>query len=51
MLSEEDVIMKVSTCQKCHGNVTVAVKHLMNTKTKNEFMMEVMEYNLSVNEI
>lgn len=51
MLPEEDVIVKVSTCQKCSGDVTIATKHMMNRKSKNEFMKEVMENNLSVSEI
>lgn len=49
-LPEEEVIVKISSCQKCDGIVTTAVKHLMTTKTKNIFMKDVLNYNLSVKE-
>jgi len=48
-LPEEVVVVKISVCQ-CGGVVRAAVKHTMNTKSKNEFMKEVMDYNLSVKE-
>ena len=49
-LPEEEVVVKISVCQKCSGVVRKAVKHMMDTKSKNSFMKEVMEYNLSVKE-
>lgn len=49
-LPEEEVVVKISVCQKCNGLVRTAVKHMINTKSKNSFMKEVMEYNLSVKE-
>ena len=50
-LSDEKVVVKLSLCGKCNGVVRVAIKHMMNTKSKNEFSKEVMEYNLSVKEM
>ena len=49
-LPEEEVVVKISVCQKCNGVVRAAVKHCMNRKSKNDFAKEVMEYNLSVKE-
>jgi hypothetical protein len=49
-LPEEEVVVKISVCQKCNGVVRTSVKHMMDTKSKNSFMKEVMEYNLSVKE-
>ena len=49
-LPEEEVVVKISVCQKCNGVVRTVVKHMMDTKSKNSFMKEVMEYNLSVKE-
>ena len=49
-IEEKDVIVKISSCNKCKGLVTVAVKHMMTTKTKNSFMRDVMDYNLNVTE-
>jgi hypothetical protein len=49
-LPDEQVNVKLSICGKCDGIVRVAVAHMMNRKSKNEFAKEVMEYNLSVKE-
>ena len=46
----EELLVKISVCQKCSGIVRTAVKHMMDTKSKNSFMKEVMESNLSVKE-
>lgn len=50
-LADEDVKIKLSLCQKCNGIVRAAVEHQMNTKSKNEFLKEVMKYDLSVKTI
>ena len=47
-LPDEEVNVKLSICGKCNGIVRVAVEHMMDKKSKNEFAKEVMEYNLSV---
>ena len=49
-LPEEEVVVKISVCQKCNGVVRTAVKHMMDRKSKTDFAKEVMEYNLSVKE-
>ena len=49
-LPEEEVVVKISVCNKCKGIVRTAVKHMMNRKSKNDFAKEVMEYNLSIKE-
>jgi len=50
-LTENKVIIKISVCQKCNGVVRTAVKHMMQTKSKNDFMKEAMDYNLAIKEI
>tara|TARA_R110000772_G_scaffold36462_2_gene87196 strand:- start:2927 stop:3148 length:222 start_codon:yes stop_codon:yes gene_type:complete len=50
-MKPEDVKVKISSCNKCLGTVRVSVVHQMTTKIKNQFAKEVMENNLSVNEI
>lgn len=45
---DEKVNVKLSICNKCGGIVRVAVEHVMDTKSKNEFMREVFKYNLTV---
>ena len=47
----EDVIAKVSTCNKCKCTVRVSILHLMTDETKMDFAMEVFEHNLSVSEM
>ncbi len=49
-LPDEDVKIKLSTCNECNGIVRAAVEHMMTTKTRNEFTKEVMKYNLTVSE-
>ena len=49
-LPDEQVNVKLSICGKCDGIVRVAVLHMMDRKSKNDFAKEVMEYNLSVKE-
>lgn len=46
----EQAIVKISTCNKCGGIVRIAMKHMLDTKRKNEFAKEVLKYNLSVKE-
>jgi hypothetical protein len=50
-LPEEEVAVKISTCNKCGGIVRTAVEHLMDTKSKNEFAKEAMKHNLSIKTI
>ena len=47
-ITDEKVIVKLSICNKCNGIVRCAVEHMMETKSKNEFAKEVMQYNLTV---
>lgn len=49
-VTDEDVIVKVSICQKCNGRVRSAIKHLMSKSMVNEFSKEAFEYNLLVKE-
>ncbi len=49
-IEDKDVVVKVSSCNECDGVVRTAVKHRMTTKSKNDFMREVMEHNLSIKE-
>jgi hypothetical protein len=50
-LKDEDIKVKISTCNKCSGQVRVALTHYLTPKSTKEFMNEVMKYNLSVNEV
>lgn len=50
-LPDEKVKIKLSICGKCSGIVRAAVVHQMTVKSRNSFMKEVMQYNLSVKEI
>ncbi len=50
-MPDSEVVVKLSTCQKCDGIITAAVKHMMGAKEKREFAKEVMEHNLKVTEI
>lgn len=50
-VEEKDVIVKISSCNTCKGEVRIAVKHLMDVKSTNSFAKEVMQYNLSVTEM
>lgn len=50
-LPDEEVNVKMSLCGTCEGIIRVAVEHAMDKKTKKEFAMEVLEYNLSVKTI
>lgn len=47
----DNVIIKISCCQPCGGVIRAAVKKEMTIKSRNSFMREVMEYNLSVIEL
>jgi len=50
-IPEDLVSIKMSTCNKCGGIVRVAVEHMMDRKSKNEFAKEVFDYDLSVKTI
>lgn len=49
-MPDEEVIVKLSICQKCNGVVTAAVKHMMDKKSKLNFAKEAMEYNMKITE-
>ena len=51
IITNDNVVIKVSCCGKCGGVVRGAVKHLMTLKSTNEFAKEVMKHNLSVKEL
>lgn len=48
---EADAVVKLSTCPTCSGLIRVAVKHLMDAKSKREFAREAFEHNLKVSEM
>ena len=50
MIPDDQVVVKISSCNKCEGIVRVAIEHMMTTKDKNEFGKEVVNFNLSVKE-
>lgn len=50
-LPDEEVKIKMSLCGKCSDIIRVAVEHMMDRKSKNEFAKEVMEHDLSVKTI
>ena len=50
-MRDEEVKIKISSCQKCNNMVRGAVLHKMTVKSRNDFAKEVMKYNLSVQEI
>jgi len=50
-LPDQDTVVKLSLCPKCGGIIRCAIKHMLTTKTKNEFMKEAMEYNLAIKEL
>ena len=50
-VQEKDVKIKMSVCPECGNAIRVAVEHTMDTKSKNEFMKEVMKLDLQVKTI
>lgn len=50
-LPDDQVRIKLSSCNMCDGVVRASVEHMMDKKSKSEFANEVMEYNLSVTSI
>lgn len=50
-IPDEEVVIMISTCQKCSGGVRFCVKHLMNENMVKEFDTEVIKHNLSVKSI
>lgn len=50
-LKDEDVIVKISSCNACKGIVRTAIKHMTGEQNKKEFMKEVLKHDLSVNDI
>lgn len=47
-IEEKDVKVKMSICPECGNAIRVAVEHTMDTKMRNEFMKEVMKFDLQV---
>lgn len=47
-IEEKDVRVKMSVCPECGNAIRVAVEHKMTTKSKNEFLKDVMKYDLQV---
>lgn len=47
-LPDEEVVVKMSICNKCNGVVRTAVVHLMTASGKKEFMNEVSKHNLNI---
>jgi hypothetical protein len=50
-MENKDVRVKMSICPKSGNVIRVAIEHMMDTKSKNEFAKEVMDYNLQVKTI
>ena len=50
-LPEEQVKVKISTCQKCDGIVRCAIEHKMDEKDEKDFYKEVSKYKLNVQTI
>ena len=47
-LPEEQVLVKISYCKKCNGNVCTSILHKMDAKSIGIFDREVKKYDLSV---
>jgi hypothetical protein len=45
------VMVKVSYCKKCSGWVRSAVTHMMSKKSKAEFAVEAMDYDLEIKDM
>lgn len=52
-LEGNEKMVKLSSCPVCNGIIRAAAADYINenTKARNEFMREVMKYNLTVSEI
>jgi hypothetical protein len=50
-IEDKDVKVKMSVCPNCGNTIRMAIEHTMTTKSKNEFMKEVMSNNLQVKTI
>lgn len=50
-MEDKDVKVKMSICPECGNSIRVTVEHAMDTKSKNEFAKEVMNYDLQVKTI
>ena len=50
-MEDKDVRVKISICPKSGNVIRVAIEHMMDAKSKNEFAKEVMEHNLQVKTI
>lgn len=47
-MQDKDVKIKMSICPKCGNAIRVAVEHTMTNKSKKQFALEVIEYDLQV---
>lgn len=50
-LPENEVNVKVSSCNYCKNVVRVAIEHMMSDVSKKDFYKEVSKYNLDVKTI
>lgn len=50
-LPPEETKVKMSTCIRCKGWVTVAVEHMMDDKSTKSFFKDAMKYNLNISTI
>lgn len=50
-IEDKDVKIKMSVCPECGNAICWAVEHMMTTKSKNEFLKDVMKYDLQVKTI
>jgi len=49
--TDGEAIVKMATCTKCNGWVTIAIKQTMTLKDRNLMAREAMEYNHSISEL
>lgn len=50
-IEEKNVKVKISHCSQCGGACRIAIEHTMDIQSKNNFMKEVLKYNLDVKTI
>ena len=48
LLTDEKVKVIVSLCPVCKAYIRTSIKHLMDAKSKRNFMSEVLDYDLEV---
>lgn len=50
-VEEKDAMVKMSICPECGNAIRIAIEHMMDTKSRNQFAKEVMKYDLQVKTI